>query len=402
MQLSAAVDDEKEGLIFARGDLSSSIYASFARSQMEYGSSSTFGLEVVRNRAQYDPETDEGKRGSSFRLGRMLQRGCFNYRWPLNEYALHLNGEKTKAERRQSNARGAATDFKGEHQQASGEGPQQHDRETGTCTTLSFMRQGICYQVLRIQQGCGPDAPSCELFPPSSQIVLGIGGSIQLRSWETIGDRDKTTTAEGKPTSTAFKDESTSTKMRFIDTDTGIGLEAQVWKVKADAKPCYEPLELTKDDISNPVNESRSQDGRPNPGPYNAYVPLRGERRAVFVAALRLFKVTTKDKEGKFKLCDLPMLDPPRPDVIYKYITLGKDIDAPGKETGRTGLMWTSIFLRRHLHTGSVPEPTEVSLLGRCLEKILQVDLVPRTKRGYSTVVSNNFVEPSIDLRALL
>lgn len=394
MQLSAALEDEPEGLIFARGEFSSSIYASLARSQMEYGRSSTFGLEVARNRVPYGSDKNKNIEGSSFRLGKMLERGCFNYRWPLNEYALHSNSMKQEPTEARSETKKPNTNARGEHQWVPVE-TAQRDHETGTCTTFSFIKKGICYQVLRIQQSREPDGRECEDFSLSSQLVLSIGGPVLLQSWQTLGDHEKVSEV---PT---LRDTSTATKMKFVDMETGIGLEAKVWEMDtgADYSPegFYKPLELRR----NKICTDTTSKGHPKPSTYSIIVPLKCRRKVVFFAAFRLFK-GRKQEEREMQNSDLPM-----PDAIHKHVVLGKDSDGRIKDgrstdTGRTGLMWASIFLGRHLHTGSVPEPTEVSLLGRCMEKILQVDLVPRPKSSYSTLVSNSFVEPTIDLKAFL
>jgi hypothetical protein len=99
---------KSKGLIIARGHFSTSLYASLSRSQIDFGSPSTFGLEVTRCPFAYDPkgeyltqdeivaDSEAAKKkaasnGSSFRLGRMIDRGCFNYRWPVTEYYLDLH-----------------------------------------------------------------------------------------------------------------------------------------------------------------------------------------------------------------------------------------------------------------------------------------------------------------------
>ena len=92
----------------ARGHFATSLYASLSRSQINFGGPSTFGLEVSRCLFAYDPngeiitqddirkETElsknkAAKNGSTFTLGRMIERGCFNYRWPVTEYYLDLH-----------------------------------------------------------------------------------------------------------------------------------------------------------------------------------------------------------------------------------------------------------------------------------------------------------------------
>jgi len=84
-----------------RGHFATSLYASLSRSQTDFGGPSTFGLEVTRYPFAYDKDITERtpeqleaqakktkketfgvKNGSSFALGNMIDRGCFNYRYP--------------------------------------------------------------------------------------------------------------------------------------------------------------------------------------------------------------------------------------------------------------------------------------------------------------------------------
>ena len=85
LYLSAPSPDQ--GLIMARGHFSTSLYTSLSRAQIEFGGPATFGLEISRTEKRYDPR-ENGSRGSSFKLGTMIDRGCYNYRWPVNEYHL--------------------------------------------------------------------------------------------------------------------------------------------------------------------------------------------------------------------------------------------------------------------------------------------------------------------------
>src|SRR6266536_4802681 len=101
---------KSKGLIMARGHFATSLYASLSRSQIDFGGPSTFGLEVAKFPYPYDPDgkviTQEemikqkestrkdvlgAKNGSSFCLGSMIDRGCFNYRWSVTEYYLDLH-----------------------------------------------------------------------------------------------------------------------------------------------------------------------------------------------------------------------------------------------------------------------------------------------------------------------
>ncbi|KAF7506297.1 hypothetical protein GJ744_011870 [Endocarpon pusillum] len=98
--LHLSAPSQEHGLIFGRDNFTRSPYASLARAQREFGGLSTFGLKLSRNRSAYDPRGNkDAKEGSSFRLGKMVERGCFNYRWPFNEYSLLLNDAQTEKEK---------------------------------------------------------------------------------------------------------------------------------------------------------------------------------------------------------------------------------------------------------------------------------------------------------------
>ncbi len=63
--------------------------------------------------------------------------------------------------------------------------------------------------------------------------------------------------------------------------------------------------------------------------------------------------------------------------------------------------MWKIILQWHDLHTDSMSEFTEISLMARCLEKILQVDLVPGfygTENQALAVISNPFIRPTVSL----
>jgi hypothetical protein len=80
-----------------------------------------------------------------------------------------------------------------------------------------------------------------------------------------------------------------------------------------------------------------------------------------------------------------------------------------------TGAMWEGIFLDRRTYRAgqeSVLDFAELHMIGRSLEKILQVDIIPAAffddddnelyRQTSSALVSNLFVKASVDLEALL
>ena len=198
MYLSA--HSASKGLITARGHFATSLYASLSHSQLDFGGPSTFGLEVTRFPYAYDPDgpilTQEEiiapnesarkdvlgiKNGSSFCLGSMIDRGCFNYRWPVTEYHLNLHPNQEAIEnigrkhgiKQKDIISGTRSIFLGESVAREQE-DMLHGRPVGTCQMLSCAMNGIFYQILRIEELPDVDVS----FPIDSQIVLTIGGPV--------------------------------------------------------------------------------------------------------------------------------------------------------------------------------------------------------------------------------
>jgi hypothetical protein len=129
-------------------------------------------------------------------------------------------------------------------------------------------------------------------------------------------------------------------------------------------------------------------------------LPSMERMSVVFVAAIRLVEWPEKDEEldGKDPKEWLSPPDPPSLEDIYRYVGV-----SPASLHG-VGAMWDTIFLGRDLQTDSVSESTEISLIGRCLEKTLQSDLVPGCMEDDRTLalVANLFLHPSVNLKTML
>ncbi|ERF69363.1 hypothetical protein EPUS_09270 [Endocarpon pusillum Z07020] len=402
--LHLSAPSNKYGLVFGRGNFSRSLYASLARAQREFGGLSTFGLKVSRDAIAYVSGGNNGtNKGSSFRLGKMVERGCFNYRWPLNEYSLLLNENMPKTK-----------------EESNSQTEEEAEKETGTCVMFSFVMDGICYQVLRLEQGCRSDVERCPLFPSESQIVLKIGGPVWLESLAMAGQQSDGSIVMD------INDCSTEDCLRIWDKKHEIGLDAMVWQLDLDGKN-YQRLKLTKQKRGADSRASTPESPRLSTAteeeepivPDNTYDAVAklpdmkkagvGRRNATFVAAIRL--IEPQEEYPKVKRSKIPTPEPiadpkaeeppkvewpkiPTPEEIYNYVA------ANPSSLGATGNMWETIFLERDLHTDSVSEYTEVSLVGRCLEKILQVDIVPRDFPTLA-LVSNLFVLPRVDFKSL-
>jgi hypothetical protein len=364
-------------LIFVRGDFESSLYSSLARAQRLFGGPSTFGFEISIGRVPFDHESKDGAKGSSFRLGDMIDRGCFNYRWPFNEYFLCLNEED-------------------------------HDitkpKIAGTCVMFSFVKEGILYQVIRVEEGCSQDSVPCLPFPPESQVVLTIGGPLWFQSF-ALSDR-----LNGRPLNPKgdVRKVSSQNCLRILDTTRAIGMEARVHQLCPDES--YEQLDL----FESPLDvDSGAKFGETYPWDvpaYNAFgrLPTKKERQdAIFLASIRLREAPElRDWLEKGRLEeDRPTVDWPEtswPELpgsedIYHYVGVSP------LSPRATGAMWETTFLERERKTDSPSEIAEVRLMGRSLEKILQVDVVPQVKFPERVaLVSNIYHWPNIDLKAIL
>jgi hypothetical protein len=95
----------------------------------------------------------------------------------------------------------------------------------------------------------------------------------------------------------------------------------------------------------------------------------------------------------------------PSPQEIMAFVGIG-----PSAEAGTgTAAMWEAIFDKRQdrMDSECISELPEVRIVGRCLEKILGVDVVPAAppsshSESMSTLVSNMFLKASVDLKSLL
>lgn len=105
---------ESIGIVKAWGNVGESLGSTIAWTQRLSGDESTFGVKLKTSGA-VDTVGDK----SIYLLGRLNERGCFNYRWPFHEYA--LVHEKN--------------------------GPQ-----LGTCALFSFVKDGVLYQIIHLEE----------------------------------------------------------------------------------------------------------------------------------------------------------------------------------------------------------------------------------------------------------
>jgi hypothetical protein len=391
----------------ARGTFSASTYATLSRTQVEFGGSSTFGLEIALAECPYDPQkAGAKKKGSSFKLGKMVERGCFNYRWPFNEYHLDLFEDQ--------NDPGLTEDDSAVH--------------VGNCQMFSCSMDGIFYQVLRIEEGDQTKTSNPRnKFPSPSQAVLTIGGPVwfhyfdgdlNLTEEQKVGnlffctrrlDADDHQSAEDEVQDVSPPD-AMGTTIRFWDKKRCIGLEVQVYQVSTDNNGQYDYKKL-KMEVSDSAWDSGTAETQGDfkvktVKAYNATVPLPDNTTsATFLAAIRFIPDLVDSK---------PWPHPPTSKKMYEYI--GVSPSSPDA----TGAMWQTVFTERRTESPFVLSLAEFNLVGRALEKILQVDIIPamfsdppgaamtdankdnHASSQESALVSNIFLHSNVDLLSLL
>jgi hypothetical protein len=384
----------------------------------------------------------------------MIDRGCFNYRWPFNEYSLFFNEDKedqkdTEEEKKHNmsdnkdigqNANKAQKDLNDQKNQKNYEDQKCEDHDViklkiaGTCVMFSFVKDGILYQVIRVEEGSSQDSVPCRPFPSESQIVLTIGGPLWFQSFAS-SDR-----LNGRPLNPKgdVRDVSSPNCLRILDTLRAIGMEARVYQLCPES-PCrkrpgefYKQLDLVESPLEVDSGAEFGETYTYHIPAYNAFarLPSKQERRdATFLATIRLreasglrdwLEIKSRDwlekgglekdwpgeivPPGDWPEKDWPGVwpeeswpDPPTSEEIYDYV--GVSPFSPHA----TGPMWETAFLERERKTDSSSELAEVRLIGRCIEKILQVDLVPEENCPERVaLVSNIFHWPNIDLKAML
>ncbi len=167
--------------------------------------------------------------------------------------------------------------------------------------------------------------------------------------------------------------------IRLWNRERGIGLEIQVHQLKPD--DTSEQLRLIPSCSPADSGTEEAQE-RFKTKAYNGVVPIKepthnasntgsanGNKSLVFMACIRFFE---GEKEADApRLASWPEL--PTSKEIYAYV--GASPAAPDA----TGTMWETIFTerRKRLDHASDLDLAEVGLIGRSLEKILQVDMVP-------------------------
>ncbi|KAM7197469.1 hypothetical protein V8F20_006614, partial [Naviculisporaceae sp. PSN 640] len=380
LQMTAPSD--VHGLVFARGEFEYSLYLALARGQKEKGGKSAFGLKI----ALVD-ELARDKEGPRFRPCCMVERGCFNYRWPFNEFCLHID------QKRPGFLPPASTRIGSDPTAPTTIGAA--SLPVGTCSLLSFVKDGVLFQVMRLNSGCQPG------MSRTAELLLTVEPPMRLQSFRRLNDPDSKATEVGLKR--CSKHDACVAGLLPLATKEGLKSDmhwqAHLYKLEEDTLQATEidlkPLDNDKAKKDHCFKTKDDFDSLPR---FQADLALLDTTSPhVFVAAFHLFEV----KDGKivvpFNSSQVSHA------VISKFVRNGED-EAPG-----TASLWQTTFNNRQDKMDCVSELCEGNVVGRCLEKILRVDLVPAKipRRGsigsmhHFTLVSNMFLKANVDLKSL-
>jgi hypothetical protein len=314
------IPSETLGHVTARAEVDDSLSCIAASTQRYSGHKSAFGLKLnsIRGVGQNN--------GSTISLGRLVERGSFNYRWPFHEHALVPDD--------------------------------QQDREAGTCSLISFVREGVLYQVMHLEQGCRPEAEKCVSFPKSSIISLQLNTPSKFKSCPD-------------------------------DLPVPVNLNVKLYWIR----PGEEQLEEIKNDESSNGEAS----DRPSLSPTGLVnVSIKKRRFDPDVSVTFVLSIRLREKRAD----DVP-LTILNSEAIYNWIGVDP------LSNWATGAMWETLFIQREDTTNTVSELTEVNLVARCLERILHVDAAPQERREADrmrplALLSHIFLRVELDMQALL
>ncbi|PVH73146.1 hypothetical protein DL98DRAFT_659605 [Cadophora sp. DSE1049] len=381
--LHMSAKSQQNGIIFAQGNFESTLYSSLARAQRSYVGLSTFGLELPVSPQQYDPDK---RTGSAIRLGEMIERGSFNHRWPFNEYALISNFHAIEDDESECDVDSGSV-REGDSVESIPTRSYVTEQEVGTCAVLSFIKDGVLYQILRFEASTRWEADECPVFPYFGNVILEVGSPMKFRNFD---QSSKTHTAGNKKRVTPpcahagdHGPEELPHRTLFVDGNAqGISL-GDCW-----SDPAFE-LDIRVTRLGSGDNQHSDLTLQPtsdnNIGYFQGEAELkydklvnreaRSGRTVTFMASFRL-----RDKTESSGWPDIPTSED-----IYKHIGISSS------EPIAVGAMWETIFAQRERLTGRISELSEGRLVARCLEKILHVDLVPTPfgkidKRRYPAV----------------
>ncbi|KAK0101193.1 hypothetical protein ONS96_006414 [Cadophora gregata f. sp. sojae] len=367
--LHMSAKSKQRGIIFAQGNFESTLYSSLARAQRSYVGLSTFGLEIPVSPQQYDPVK---RTGSAIRLGEMIERGSFNHRWPFNEYALISNFDAVEDDESECDMDSGSV-REGESIESVPTRTYVTEQEVGTCAMLSFVKDGVLYQILRLEASTRWEADEFPVFPYFGNVVLEVGGPMRFRNFDQSSIVSKKKSTSPCPHQEHHGPEELPYREIVIN-ESGQGISlSDCW-----TDPAFElDIRVTRlgpydSQFSDLTLRPTSDNGI---GYFQAEAELsydKGVNRDTCTGRTVTFMASFRLRE-KSELPAWP--DIPTSDEIYKHIGISSS------EPTAVGAMWETIFAQRESLTGRISELSEDRLVARCLEKIIHVDLVPTAFR---------------------
>ena len=273
-------------------------------------------------------------------------------------------------------------------------------KPAGTVSLLSFIKDGVLYQMLRTSPGYQSSTKD-----GTAELLLTVEPPMRLQSFRQLNyvhSRESEVGLRGCKIHKACL--TASLPVGDVPKPTGrmpnMHWQAQLFKL--DLGSCG--TEVIMIELNKEREEERKDhqfitvdDLEPLPRFQAHLTALDVNKPHVFLASFRLFEYHGETIAGVAE----PTLSH---GAVSHFIRNGVP-QAPG-----TATMWESIFNARQDRRQEITELCEGSIVGRCLEKILCVDLVPATIPQYKghenapshfTLVSNMFLKASVDLTAL-
>jgi hypothetical protein len=258
---------------------------------------------------------------------------------------------------------------------------------------VSFIREGVLYQLLRLdprhQEAGSKPAEKAEL-------ILTIEGPMRLQSFRRLNQRSM----EGEIVLSECKDPEHSDSACLVGTLDGSTIHWQAelfqFNLRIAGLATQVPLKRLKDDKEKKDHCFKTDDNLESLPRFQAELAgIDTDSCHVFVAAFRLVDETSPKYSDRIEM-------PPH-EAVRDFLRSGSP------QARGTAPMWRSIFSERQENLECISELCEENIVGRCLEKILSVDLVPARVPQESleplrhlALVSNMFLRANIDLKAVL
>jgi len=321
----------------------------------------------------------------------MIERGTYNYRWPFNEFCLHIdNLPPPLPAQDQLESKWTSCICPVECREVDPCGGKS-SVPVGTFAMVSFIRDGVLYQLLRLdprhQESSGEPTEKAEL-------ILTIEGPMRLQSFRRLNRRSK----EGEIVLSECKEHTDSACLVGTLDGSTIHWQAELFQfnLRSGGLATQVPLNRLKDDKEKKDHCFKTDDNLESLPRFQAdLAEIDTDSCHVFVAAFRLVDEASPTYPN--------LIEMPPHEAVRDFLRSGSP------QARGTASMWRSIFSERQENLECISELCEENIVGRCLEKILSVDVVPGRVPQESleplrhlALVSNMFLRANVDLKAVL